>query len=291
MMNSPLTRLVVTVWWALFASTALLAQTGPVQFGEACDGSDPDKVMVKAYKSFQREDYPTAQVQTGAALRINEFDVHALYLKGHIALRMRNVFQTQMAWQKLVEECPSYDPNILFFLGTIELEMGRPERAKDFLSQWLARDDRDYSYDEEAEQMLAELTLKEQLYAHPVPFNPQPLTAINTTFDEYLGALTPDGSSIYFTRRSKKRDKFQGPANVMRTVEEFSQAERTGMRPNNMPVFEQGDALSAPFNTQYNEGGPTISADNRYMVFTVCTFDEAAGASRLIAGGTSPKVP
>lgn len=262
--------LVLAICFQVLCTPTLCGQTGPVQFGEACDGSDPDKSMVKALKSFQRQDYPTAQVQTGAALRSNEADVHGLYLKGHIALRMRQVFQAQMAWQKLVEECPSYDPNVLFFLGTIELEMGQQDRAKDYLARWLARDDRDYAYDEEAEQMLAELTLKEQLYAHPVPFNPQPLTAINTQFDEYLGALTPDGSAIYFTRRSKKRDRFQGPANVMRTVEEFSRAGRTGRQGNAMPTFDEGEPLPAPFNTQYNEGGPSITADNRYMVFTVC---------------------
>ena len=30
-------------------------------------------------------------------------------------------------------------------------------------------------------------------------------------------------------------------------------------------LFEEGEALTSPFNAQYNEGGPTIIADNRMM--------------------------
>ena len=45
-----------------------------------------------------------------------------------------------------------------------------------------------------------------------------------------------------------------------------------------MPAFEEGTALEAPFNTQYNEGGPSITADNRFMVFTICERNPKTGA-------------
>jgi outer membrane protein OmpA-like peptidoglycan-associated protein len=100
---------------------------------------------------------------------------------------------------------------------------------------------------------------------------------LNTRWDEYLAALTPDGSSIYFTRRSKKKNKYDGPGAQLRSVEEFSSAVSTGEH-QGMPAFEEGTALEAPFNTQYNEGGPSITADNRFMVFTICERNPKTGA-------------
>ena len=71
------------------------------------------------------------------------------------------------------------------------------------------------AFDNEVKGMLEEINLKETFLANPVPYDPKPARNINTRWDEYLGALTPDGSQFYFTRRSKKRDKYEGPAALL----------------------------------------------------------------------------
>jgi outer membrane protein OmpA-like peptidoglycan-associated protein len=181
------------------------------------------------------------------------------------------------SWKRLTKRCPGYKPDLLFFIATLAIEAGRPEEAERYLEQWFLRSDRELGYEKEAENMLAELNLKETFLANPVPFNPQPARNLNTRWDEYLAALTPDGSSIYFTRRSKKKNKYDGPGAQLRSVEEFSSAVSTGEH-QGMPAFEEGTALEAPFNTQYNEGGPSITADNRFMVFTICERNPKTGA-------------
>ena len=181
------------------------------------------------------------------------------------------------SWKRLTKRCPGYKPDLLFFVATLAIEAGRPEEAERYLEQWFLRSDRELGYEKEAENMLAELNLKETFLANPVPFNPQPARNLNTRWDEYLAALTPDGSSIYFTRRSKKKNKYDGPGAQLRSVEEFSSAVSTGEH-QGMPAFEEGTALEAPFNTQYNEGGPSITADNRFMVFTICERNPKTGA-------------
>jgi outer membrane protein OmpA-like peptidoglycan-associated protein len=181
------------------------------------------------------------------------------------------------SWKRLTKRCPGYKPDLLFFIATLAIEAGRPEEAERYLEQWFLRSDRELGYEKEAENMLAELNLKETFLANPVPFNPQPARNLNTRWDEYLAALTPDGSSIYFTRRSKKKNKYDGPGAQLRSVEEFSSAVSTGEHLG-MPAFEEGTALEAPFNTQYNEGGPSITADNRFMVFTICERNPKTGA-------------
>ena len=262
-----------------FLSVSLSAQLGEVVLGNYCgdDHASPSRQIQKGLQALNRGDYPNAGVYIGAALRQNEADQHALYLRGEWAMRTGKFPIAEGSWKRLTKRCPGYKPDLLFFIATLAIEAGRPEEAERYLEQWFLRNDRELGYEKEAENMLAELNLKETFLANPVPFNPQPARNLNTRWDEYLAALTPDGSSIYFTRRSKKKNKYDGPGAQLRSVEEFSNAVSTGER-QGMPTFEEGTALEAPFNTQYNEGGPSITADNRFMVFTICERNPKTGA-------------
>ena len=262
-----------------FLSVSLSAQLGEVVLGNYCgdDHASPSRQIQKGLQALNRGDYPNAGVYIGAALRQNEADQHALYLRGEWAMRTGKFPIAEGSWKRLTKRCPGYKPDLLFFIATLAIEAGRPEEAERYLEQWFLRNDRELGYEKEAENMLAELNLKETFLANPVPFNPQPARNLNTRWDEYLAALTPDGSSIYFTRRSKKKNKYDGPGAQLRSVEEFSSAVSTGEH-QGMPAFEEGTALEAPFNTQYNEGGPSITADNRFMVFTICERNPKTGA-------------
>ena len=262
-----------------FLSVSLSAQLGEVVLGNYCgdDHASPSRQIQKGLQALNKGDYPNAGVYIGAALRQNEADQHALYLRGEWAMRTGKFPIAEGSWKRLTKRCPGYKPDLLFFIATLAIEAGRPEEAERYLEQWFLRSDRELGYEKEAENMLAELNLKETFLANPVPFNPKPARNLNTRWDEYLAALTPDGSSIYFTRRSKKKNKYDGPGAQLRSVEEFSSAVSTGEH-QGMPAFEEGTALEAPFNTQYNEGGPSITADNRFMVFTICERNPKTGA-------------
>ncbi|NDH90153.1 MAG: hypothetical protein EBZ22_04590, partial [Flavobacteriia bacterium] len=221
-------------------------------------------------------DYPNAQVYIGAALRQNENDQHALYLRGELSIRTGRTQIAEASWKRLVQRCPGYKPELLFMIGTLAIEGGRPEEAKRYLEQWLAREDREYAYDNEAEAMLAEINIKQTFFNSPVPYDPKPARNVNTRWDEYLAALTPDGSALYFTRRSQKRNKYDGPAGTLRQVEEFSMAKAL-TTVGGFPKLEEGEALEYPFNAQYNEGGPSMTADNTFMAFTICERDDRTG--------------
>ena len=260
-------------------STTLTAQLGKVVLGTYCgdDHASPSRQIQKGLQALNKGDYPNAGVFIGAALRQNEADQHALYLRGEWAMRTGKFPIAEGSWKRLTKRCPGYKPDLLFFIATLAMEAGRPEEAERYLEQWFQRDDRELGYEKEAENMRSEINLKEFFLASPVPFDPKPARNVNTRWDEYLAALTPDGSSMYFTRRSKKKNKYDGPGAQLRSVEEFSSAVSTGEH-QGMPAFEEGTALEAPFNTQYNEGGPSITADNRFMVFTICERNPKTGA-------------
>ena len=256
----------------------LQAQPVKVTLGTYCGGDykSPTREIEKGLRAINIGDYPNAQVYIGAALRQNENDQHALYLRGELSIRIGRIQIAEASWKQLVQLCPGYKPELLFMIGTLALEGGSLEEAEQYLKQWLARADREYAYDKEAEAMLAEINIKQSFFNSPVPYDPKPARNVNTRWDEYLAALTPDGSAFYFTRRSQKRNKYDGPAGTLRQVEEFSMA-RALTASGGFPKLEEGRALEYPFNAQYNEGGPSMTADNTFMAFTICERDERTG--------------
>ena len=256
----------------------LQAQPVKVTLGTYCGGDykSPTREIEKGLRAINMADYPNAQVYIGAALRQNENDQHALYLRGELSIRIGRIQIAEASWKQLVQLCPGYKPELLFMIGTLALEGGSLEEAEQYLKQWLAREDREYAYDKEAEAMLAEINIKQSFFNSPVPYDPKPARNVNTRWDEYLAALTPDGSAFYFTRRSQKRNKYDGPAGTLRQVEEFSMA-RALTASGGFPKLEEGRALEYPFNAQYNEGGPSMTADNTFMAFTICERDERTG--------------
>ena len=263
---------------AVLSGSLAQAQMGPVELGTYCgdDHRSPSKQIQKGLRALNQRDYPNASVYIGAALRQNDEDQHALYLKGELSMRTKKFHLAEAHWKQLVKRCPGYKPDLLYAVGSLCMASGRNDEAAGYFEQWLLRDDREYAFDAEVEGLLEEINLKKTFLANPVPYDPKPARNINTRFDEYLAALTPDGSQIYFTRRSKKRNKYDGPAAPLRSVEEFSMARTTSTAAGAF-LFEEGEALTSPFNAQYNEGGPTITADNRMMVFTICERNEKTG--------------
>lgn len=79
------------IFLTLFAFVCVLfpeqgrGQNGTVTLGLYCGdgGKSPVKQIQKAVRALNAKDYPSAQVYIGAALRVNEGDQHALYLKAN----------------------------------------------------------------------------------------------------------------------------------------------------------------------------------------------------------------
>lgn len=221
--------------------------------------------LPKAIRSWNQKNYRETERYLEKALRFDPHYADALYLLGELKLRQREITKTQFLWSLLVKECPNYKPEIAYFLGVMYLEDNKLNKAIPLIEQFLANPERDFGYDKEARAALEEAKLKQSLLGNTVPFDPKPVQKISTTADEYLATISPDQNTIYFTRRSRKVNRKSGPAASARLVEEFCASQ---LMPNGK--FEEGAPLPSPFNTSYNEGGPSITADNTELYFTVC---------------------
>ncbi len=224
------------------------------------------KQLPRIQRSWRAKNYREAERYLEKALRLDNEYAHGLYLLGELNMRKGDLRKAKFLWEKLMEVCPEYKPELRFFLGVMYVEENSLEQAIPMLEAFLADQERDFGYDREAKAALEEARTKRSLFANEISFEPRPVRRLSSTEDEYLATISPDQQTMFFTRRSRKVNRKDGPAAKLRLVEEFCKATRQA----GSGDFDQGAPLPSPFNTSYNEGGPSITADNTELYFTVC---------------------
>jgi outer membrane protein OmpA-like peptidoglycan-associated protein len=258
-------------WKALMALTMVmipLLSDAQVELGE-CDEMLYDAQIEsnanKAIAAFEQKNLPMAKIYIGNILKIQEHHPHGLYLQGELLLRQGQIQKAVSSWEQLFAVCPEYRAELYFFAGVIYYETGKEDAGKEFLRKFLTMPDRDKGFDKEAKAILKEDEVLSDLIANPVPFSPQPVRQISTEADEYLAIISPDNQFCFFTRKVKTFNKYDGPGAGEKMVELFCQAVRTGQG-----TYTEGSPLPEPFNSQFNEGGASITADNNEMFLTIC---------------------
>ncbi len=101
------------------------------------------------------------------------------------------------------------------------------------------------------------------LINNPVSFKPKVVKGISSVFDEYLPSFSPDQELAFYTRRLKKK----GIDIIVPVYEE----QFTFSKMNTDGSFDYGKKMPFPFNQGANEGGASISIDNKIICFTKCS--------------------
>lgn len=173
----------------------------------------------------------------------------------------------------VVKNCPKYHSNAYFFLGKFYFDSEQYDTAVKYMKQFLDfKEDNPKKYDKlrydrflvDAKRYIAWARFYKEMFGHPVPYDPKLVEGLSTVRDEYLPFITPDNEVAFFTRAlpvSSKNVVYQ----VAGDRELFCYAER---QPNGK--FEEGKPMpSPPFNTHPNEGGASVTIDNKHIFFTV----------------------
>ncbi|MDR1878010.1 MAG: OmpA family protein [Bacteroidales bacterium] len=188
------------------------------------------------------------------------------------------LFQTAINYfEKVMEYCPEYNMIVYLHLGKLYYSTGQYGKAVRYLELFLEDPEKikNQKQQEEAEWFLEYSLVYEKLYASPVPFNPVPVKGMSTEEDEYLGTISPDDDYMFYTRRKIVTSQQYG-TKTTEIKEVFTMSKRI-----DDASFSVGTPMpSPPFNMTKNEGSPTITLDNKYMVFTRCaditTTDQTA---------------
>lgn len=168
------------------------------------------------------------------------------------------------ALTSLVEACPLFHAEPWYELGAIAYANGDTRGAIDRFTRFLEFEDEQRlgkRYDKQAEDVrtvMDELIFMEAFHAYESQMQLTPVKEVNTPSDEYLPALSPDGSLLFLTHAERIKPK--GDV-ISQLVERFQWAHRAA----GAEDFMLPEALPFPFNDGSRYGGASISIDNREL--------------------------
>lgn len=165
--------------------------------------------------------------------------------------------------ENLLLDCPDFDREMGYIAGALAYADRDWSNAYDHFQGFLDRLPASPSRSmermaEEVREVLPVIAFERAFWANEDAFVPEVVAGINTAADEFLPALSPDGSLMFFTRRSSHKAK--GDV-LSREVEVFEMASRM----DDPIAFDASSPLSDPFNTGAQYGGASISVDNREL--------------------------
>jgi outer membrane protein OmpA-like peptidoglycan-associated protein/tetratricopeptide (TPR) repeat protein len=185
-------------------------------------------------------------------------------LGSEVLWRRGDFFNAEDNAFKAIDICPDNFPKAYYFLGKIAYNRKDYVNADIYLRKAINLQISDPYYSD-AIMLYENAKILAKIINNPVKFNPQIVNGISTKDDEYLPIISPDQELSFFTRRS---DRASLQSITKATVEEFIFSKRVSGN------FEVGKALSYPFNIESNEGGASITIDNRTLYYTKCIRDK-----------------
>ena len=230
-------------------------------FSQECypEKNKDKKLVKKIEKLIQKKSYYEA---IDALQNTNQAAVF-FELKAEILWRSGDFFNAETQALKAIELCTDNFPKAYYFLGEIAYKRKDYVNADIYLKKAINLQIGDPYYSD-AIMLYENAKILAQIINNPVKFNPQIVKGVSTQDDEYLPIISPDQELSFFTRRS---DKMSLQDITTTTIEEFVFSKKIN------GYFEVGQALSYPFNLESNEGGASITIDNKILYYTKCIRD------------------
>lgn len=176
-------------------------------------------------------------------------------------------------FEKCIELCPDYNPDMYYFLSKIAFGNDDFVKSSEYAQKYLTYLDvlTNDEYIADAKLLANDAKKKVDLIGTPVVFNPVIVKGISSKFNEYLVIISPDNEQAFFTRQQEKSHMSSSYGSEINFEEKFFMSERLANG-----EFDEGRALGFPFNRRQNEGGATVTIDNRELFYTVCDWVECA---------------
>lgn len=124
-----------------------------------------------------------------------------------------------------------------------------------------------------AEHLLKSVQFAKEAIKHPVDFNPVNLGAgINSEYAEYFPSVSADNEELIFTRKIPQTGTVNANAGETKLQEDFFATTKSD------GAWGPAVNVGQPVNTKLNEGAQNISADGRYLFYTLCNSPEGFGS-------------
>ena len=224
-----------------------------------------------AFKDFRSGKGADAKLKLNDALEKEPNFAKAYVLLGEIDYKS-NPKSALENYEKSLQICSNTDAMLLYKMAKIYYSQNDYVKSKEKFTAFIDANSNKPDYIKEADSLILVCDFYDKILNHPVPFDPKPVDGVNTTADEYLPIISPDNEILLFTRKYvKQADKFSAFTGG-KMVEEFSLSKKVN------GVFEKGSALPSPFNSGLNEGGASLTIDNKQMYLTICNVKGGMGS-------------
>lgn len=186
--------------WTFILLLTLLASTTMAQH---------PKKAVKAYEAaeeaFMQRDYKKAHAQLLKAVLEDPNYAEAWLLEGEIGMETHDPDLAIMGYENALSSDSMLFPPAAITLARLYDQRGLYKREIPLLQWYQAKASGNVVIDATVAEMLGLALFRDEALTHPVPFDPQNLgSKINTTDNEYVNALTFDGSQLMFTRKMER---------------------------------------------------------------------------------------
>lgn len=222
-------------------------------------------VNPKAKKLFEKYEEARKQWKPEESLKYLEkaLEEEPNWINAHIEVAsiynaQKDFIKAKAALEKVVQLDSTYEPRVLYSLSKLHALDQEYGRATALLRSYLRLQGSDVTNREKLNNELLQWEWRKDAIANPVEHSPTRLPdQINTADEESLPSFIVDGSAMVFTRYTERQEDLY---RVEKTATGWSQASLL------------------PFNTRYNEGAQTMSADGKTIFFTGCNRPDGYGS-------------
>ncbi|HNW97563.1 MAG TPA: OmpA family protein [Bacteroidales bacterium] len=236
-----------------------------------------EKIYKDGYAEFKNHSYTTAAKFFKEAIDEEPGYVEAYYGLAKIFTFQEKYSTAKKYYLKVAELCPSYDIYVFYYLGQIYLGAEKYDSANYYMNEFtkgvenltpekqkLYKNlDKDFSHADSVKYYSKNMT---SIMSKTVPFNPVYVKGVSSVSDEYLPIITPDNEMCLYTRKSATKTKSVYADAKLVYTEKFMYSKRKD------GSFDEGYEMPSPFNENSNEGGATLTIDNKYLFYTVCKY-------------------
>jgi len=267
--------------WFLWGIILLLAYPATPAFPQ--DQTNPcpdykskraDKVYDKAIRAFRTYNFSESIRLLNEVTEIEPDYADAWFVLGLIYIddRRMNLKAAEDCFLRVIDICPEYDVYAFYHLARIAYTNKDFDKAFEYINVFLKdidliHSDEDYN---EAVAILDYAKFYREILGHPVPFDPKPVPGISTKMDEYLPIISPDNEMALFTRRLEIPPRRDDLTPQVRYKEKFMFSRRQD------GTFGMGEPMPQPFNMHDNEGGATLSINNKLLFYTLCQYSQGS---------------
>ena len=170
------------------------------------------KKAIRYYKSakkmYDKKKYPKTYKYLDKALNVDAKFTDALLLKAELSAKLNDDDLAIKSYEQMFAADSMAFPKSAIALGNYYLKHFRFGDAVNILQWYVKVPNQRTAQTNQAKELLEIAKFRYVAFNQPIEFNPVNLGEnINTAGDEYINQILPDGSRIYYTRRSDEVDK------------------------------------------------------------------------------------